>query len=157
MKDKKILTFVDEAMKLAPKFRKKMINPTTNTSLKLSPHEFYSLVSIYKDGPISMSSLAEKQGVSKQQLTRIINSLADNNLVERFINPLNRRIIQTKISNIGLNTLKEYQLAAKENMAQTLEILSEEEINECIMHMKALNIILSKINFSPIDQNKSEV
>ena len=63
--------FAREAMKLAPNFRKNFTTPPVSLKTKLSPHQFFCLMHIYKHGPISMGDLAIKLGVSNQQLTRI--------------------------------------------------------------------------------------
>ena len=43
-----------------------------------------------------MGEIADKLGVSNQQITRIMDGLVDLRLVERFVDPTNRRLVQTK-------------------------------------------------------------
>jgi len=143
-KQEKIDVFAREAMKLAPNFRKNFTTPPVSLKTKLSPHQFFCLMHIYKHGPISMGDLAIKLGVSNQQLTRIMDGLVKQKMVERFQFQTNRRMIQTRISEEGKAALREIHLSIQENTRQALQVLSEEELDQCIFHIRALATILAK-------------
>jgi len=145
MKSEKIKIFIREVMLFAPDVRKNFMNFPVCAGFKLSPHQFFCLINIYKSGPLSMSGLAQKLGVSNQQLTRIIDSLVENDLVIRFTDPLNRRIVLTKISENGKEILMKVEGSIQKSIAQGLEILTEEEIDACLTHVRALKTILSKV------------
>lgn len=145
MKDEKITIFIREAMQVAPNFRRSFMNPPECIGLKLSPHQMFCLMIIYKSGPLSMSELAIKLGVSNQQLTRIVDSLVNNNLVERYNDLINRRVVNAQISNNGKKLLFIFETAMHKEITKTLEVLTEEEIDICIMHLRALGNILSKV------------
>ena len=146
-KQAKIKIFIRELMQFAPSFRKNFTTPPLNTKAKLSPHQFFCLINIYKHGPISMGDLALKLGVSNQQLTRIVDGLVEQKMTRRIQDKTNRRIIQAEISEIGKTTLQDMHLAIQESTAQALEVLSEEELDQLIVHMRALSSISSKVKF----------
>ena len=60
---------------------------------KISPLQFYALMALKREGCMTMSALSAHCGVSKQQSTRLINSLADTGLVERRPCKQDRRLI----------------------------------------------------------------
>lgn len=149
MKEEKINLLITEALDFVPKFRKDFVKsqPPQTEGLRLSPHQFFCLNLIDKCGQTSMSELSKKMGVSNQQITRIVDYLVQNNYAERFTDPLNRRLVQAKISETGKVMLFKFKEAQKLKMAQSLTVLTEKEIDDCITHMQALKIILSKVNF----------
>ena len=107
-KQAKIKIFIRELMQFAPSFRKNFTTPpVTILKAKLSPHQFFCLINIYKHGPISMDDLALKLGVSNQQLTRIVDGLVEQKMTRRIQDKTNRRIIQAEISEIGKTTLQD--------------------------------------------------
>lgn len=144
MKDEKIKIFIQEAMKFAPDFRKNFITPQVTSGLKLSPHQFFCLINIFKSGNLTMSELAIKLGVSNQQITRIMDGLVKNDLVVRYADTTNRRVVMTKISPQGMKVLEDFQLEMQKNVARSLETLTTEEVDQCITHLRELNAILSK-------------
>lgn len=146
MKEEKIKIFLNEAMHFAPNFRKNFMSPAATSEFNISPHQLFCLMVICKNEPISMSELAVAIGVSNQQLTRIMDGLVENELVERFTDPANRRLVKARISEKGKLRLKAFQASRQMDMIKDFEVLSEEELDECILHIKALVKILSKLS-----------
>jgi len=146
-KQEKIKIFIREMMQFAPSFRKNFTTPPLSMKTKLSPHQLFCLINIYKHGPISMGDLALKLGVSNQQLTRIVDGLVEQKMTKRIQDKTNRRVVQAEISEIGKKTLQDMHLAIQESTAKALEVLGEEELDELNVHMKALSHILAKVKF----------
>ena len=147
MKEDKIHLLIKEAIRLAPDFRKQFSRIKINSESKLTPHQYYSLILIYKHEKLSMGEIADKLGVSNQQITRIMDGLVDLRLVERFVDPTNRRLVQTKINDNGKKVIREYEKALSQNWVTELSVLTIEEIEASIEHLKALNKILEKTAF----------
>lgn len=145
MKEEKIKIFLSEAMNFAPTFRKNFMSPAATAEFNISAHQLFCLMVICKNEPISMSELAVAIGVSNQQLTRIMDGLVENELVERFTDTANRRLVKARISEKGKLHLKAFQASRQMDMIKDFEVLSEEELDECILHIKALVKILSKL------------
>lgn len=150
MKEEKIKRLISEAMNFAPQFRKSFANNqfVSDAGLKISPHQFFCLTIIYKYGQLSMSGLAEHLGVSNQQITRIVDYLVQNNFVERFTDPQNRRLVQAKISESGKEMLFKFEEEKRFKMMQALDVLTEKDIDECIFHVQAIKAVLSKIKIN---------
>lgn len=148
MKEEKINLLIAEALDFGPQFHKDFVrNKPLPEGLRLSPHQFFCLNLIDKCGQASMSELSKKMGVSNQQITRIVDFLVKNNYVERFPDQSNRRLVQANISEEGKAILLKFREEQKLNMTRMLNSLTEKEISDCIMHIRALKTILSKISF----------
>ncbi len=145
MKNDKIKLFIEESLKMAPRFRKNIIQPSNFfQDVKLSPHQHLCLSILLVNKDISMTDLALKLGVSNQQLTRIMDYLVENKWVIRYTSEENRRIVLSSITEEG----KIFLLNIKEKMIEHISIafsdLSENDLDECIGHLRAVNKILSK-------------
>ncbi len=148
MKRDKIKILIGELMQIAPEFRKSFSHNQFNSNLRISHHQLYTLIIINKHEELSMSELAEKLGVSNQQITRIMDGLVTNELVERYVDPNNRRIVQTKMTLKGKEMIAEIEVSMNESMVNVLSVLSNEEIEESIVHIKALKKILEKTSIA---------
>ena len=66
---------------LIPMLYNQIIRPIEGAlRAKISPLQFYALMALKREGCMTMSALSAHCGVSKQQSTRLINSLADTGL-----------------------------------------------------------------------------
>ena len=67
-----------------PLLKKNLLKPTENNiRSQLSPMQFYALLSLMHTSR-SMSALAEECGIAKQQMTHLVDQLADRGLLSRF-------------------------------------------------------------------------
>ena len=87
---------------LIPMLYNQIIRPIEGAlRAKISPLQFYALMALKREGCMTMSALSAHCGVSKQQSTRLINSLADTGLVERRPCKQDRRLIFICLSAYG--------------------------------------------------------
>lgn len=148
MKEEKIDLLVDLFKKnmtvMKRSFKTFMTPPTENQ--KLSPHQNFCLGILHRDDSMSMGELAKKMGVSNQQLTRIVDGLTEVGLVDRFTSPENRRMVLVQIGDTGKNLMAQHDEQLKVRMSEYLVAnLSEEDIDNCIYHMKSFTEILAKL------------
>ncbi|MBC2580759.1 MarR family winged helix-turn-helix transcriptional regulator [Clostridium sp. DJ247] len=98
------------------------------------------LGTLHEEGSLPVSEICKKNYISKPQMTAIIDKLIKEELVERFHNKEDRRIINISLTDKG----KEYASCVKEtlrsNMKNKLLCLSNEN------KIKLLNSIETAIN-----------
>lgn len=130
----------------APPFRRNYLKPTGRTLLpRLPHHHMFCLIILRESGRVSMSALAEKLGVSNQQLTRIVNELVCGGYAERISDEANRRIVYIAATEKGLKLLSlHYRLACRE-IEQHLSSLTDEEADAFIYHLSALSELFKKM------------
>ena len=147
-KSEKLKELMREAMRFAPGFRKNVLTPCPppDSGARISPHQFHVLIILSKCGSISMSDLAGRLGVSNQQLTRIMDGLAAEGLVDRFTGAGDRRSVQAALTEKGRESLNEFEKRREDFMAGLLDNLSEEDIDACIFHIRALHDIFEKLS-----------
>jgi hypothetical protein len=60
----------------------------------------------YQNQPITMSKFADEMGITKQQLSKLVNDLEEKEYVERIHNKENRRQVYISITQKGLEHLE---------------------------------------------------
>ena len=91
---------------------------------------------------MSMSKLADLLSTSREQTTRAVSPLADRDYIIRLTNEKNRRILNVAITQSGLDFLQNLRKNYSVQLLESIEMLSEKEINDFI---KSLNIIINTL------------
>ena len=113
-----------------------------------SKHQFICLNVIYMFQPITMGDLARQIGVSRQQLTRVVNELAKTGLVERYPNPDCRKVFLARISDKGEKLISSLRDGAKQKFSFLLSALTEEDIDRGIDYIRGLSDLFNKLRLS---------
>ncbi|MDR2046627.1 MAG: MarR family transcriptional regulator [Clostridiales bacterium] len=147
MQKEKISIFIEDMITLAPVFKKNFLDCFgSGQERKISNHQFYCAVIIYKNEQISMSALARNLGISKQQLTRIVDELVSQDIAVRSVNPRNRRIIFARLSEEGKKRVAAFIETAKNRLTDIFSAFSEAEIDEAIKSLCVLCDLFNKIS-----------
>lgn len=75
---------------------------------RFNSHGFSMLYTLqkYKNQPITMTQFAEVMGITKQQLTKLVNDLEEQGYVRRLHSEVNRRQVYIEITDTGLAHLE---------------------------------------------------
>ena len=92
-----------------------------------------------------MTALAEKLGVSSQQMTRIVTELVDEGLAERSQDGANRRLINISLTPKGEEELARFFELGFRHIEAHLSPLSDEELDALIYHMSAVVALTQKL------------
>lgn len=96
--------------------------------LNLTPEQFTILLSLfYKDG-ITQQELANSTFKDKTGITRLLDNLQKQSLIERKVDEVDRRINQIYLTQVGREFLLKAREIALLTMQDALEGLSEDEI-----------------------------
>ncbi len=105
-------------------------------------HGFSTLYALrnYRNSPVTMTQFAKEMGITKQQLTKLVNDLEEKQYVVRSHNKENRRQVYIEITEHGLQhlemmlgsivheiltALSDFPEDDKEQIARCSELLSE--------------------------------
>ena len=78
----------------------------------------------------TMSFLADEMGITKQQLTKLVNDLDAMGLVKRIHDERNRRQVYVTLTDDGRNEFKEIKQAMLECTVAGLKDFSEDELEQ---------------------------
>ena len=109
-------------------------------------HGFSMLYALrnYRDQPITMTRFAEEMGITKQQLTKLVNDMEEQNYVRRSHNKDNRRQVYIEITDEGLAHLERMMGEILHEIVHSLSEFSEEERQSIGEHAAALSEIFRK-------------
>lgn len=115
--------------------------------MKLSNMGLLALLVLHANPGISMTTITEELGTSKTQVSRLIGSLEQQNLVERKHNVDNRRVVNVFLTSYGEDTIQQKKKQVATHISKKLTPLPEEEYKEFNNHLAALKILLKQTDF----------
>ena len=113
---------------------------------RLPHHHMFCLIILMKSERESMGSLAEKLGVSNQQITRIVGELVNEGLAERVFDEANRRAVYVCATRKGKKLLDVYYSFVCKHIEEEFSDMSDEDVDALIYHLDAISKILDKMN-----------
>ena len=93
----------------------------------LTPSQSSALARIEKAGPVRLGSLAELEGSTAATISRVVDSLADRQLIERVPDPLDGRASLVRLSLQGGALLHDLRARNTEALRGALAELTDEE------------------------------
>ncbi len=106
----------------------------------------FVLKKVHELGPVRMSEIGRNMEISRSYMTALVNKLIREGLVERVLDPHDRRVVMIRITDSGRNALKEFKRIARETVIKRLSSLDSEDIKALHQSMKSIKRILSKLD-----------
>lgn len=97
-------------------------------------------------GPLAMHQISVRLHMSKQHLTRFIDTLVRRGILERFQMENNRRTVYIRITPEGEKLLDDYIRYAVDTFATMVDSLTEEEKNNITNAANVLLDVISKVD-----------
>ena len=94
-------------------------------------------VVIYR-GPISLTELANAEGVTAPTMTRLVQALVKSGLVEKSVNESDNRVVQLRATEAGRRTL---EVARAHRLAAMRELLDRLSPEEAVIVARAVNAL----------------
>lgn len=95
---------------------------------EVAPHQFSVLVTVYNAGPQTPTQLAAHDRVSTPSMTRTVNCLAEDGLVERVAHPDDGRQVLVCLTDAGRQVVDETRASRDTWMLEHIESLDEEQL-----------------------------
>ncbi|MET0275704.1 MAG: MarR family transcriptional regulator [Acidimicrobiia bacterium] len=93
----------------------------------VSASRFAALATIQKRGPITLGELAAEEQVQPPSMTRIVARLEGQGLVERAVDPDDRRVARVEITPAGAELLAITRTRRNAFLAQRIERFTDDE------------------------------
>jgi DNA-binding MarR family transcriptional regulator len=146
-RQKLLESLFQEAEHLGPGYRKKITKPLMSCgTYHFSTLQRMTIMFLFRSGSAPMSAIAAFHGISKQQMTPIVEGLEKQGLVQRNINPDNRREVLVSITKRGDDLFKKMKEQAIQEWMGKLDTFSNEEIQEILGHLRAINGFLKRVD-----------
>jgi DNA-binding MarR family transcriptional regulator len=108
----------------------------------LSASAAFAMNRVYREGPIRLTALAAKEGISQPSMTQLIQRLERQDLVTRLPDPDDGRAALIGITKHGQSLLEDRKRVRRERLTELLATLSaEEEDALCLAARVALPVL----------------
>ena len=130
-------------------------------AMKLSDHslaeDLFHTIPVLHDQLVkpfesTMTELACHFGISKQQMTKIINNLVDLEIVCRIPDPADRRLVKIRPTKKAFSYIQKYQEEICRQILCSLHQLDERDLQDLSDALGVIYTILPKLSF----QNRME-
>lgn len=101
------------------------------------------LVSIVKYGPVSLSELAEIEGLNPTMLSRVIGKLDEDGLIRRSTDNQDRRIVRVEISPAGRQLHDQVRAERAELLRTALAQLHPEQVGTLFNALDSLESLVA--------------
>lgn len=140
---------IDSMIKASPYFHelfKKTILATPPAEV-VTKTQMDILLTLYADGPMSMSALSSHVNIAPEQTTRAIKNLRERDLVESDRDEDNRRMVIARLSEKGTLLLDDHTRELHANLRASLEGLTDEEVAQLAETARTATRLLEKTGF----------
>lgn len=103
------------------------------------------LVIVKKRGPVSMSAIAQELSYSRQNLTKIVDRLVADGLVDRTSDPSDRRVLNIELTEKGKQFMADRRGRMKARLVEDLSHLSDEELEDLMDTFERVKSALPKL------------
>jgi DNA-binding MarR family transcriptional regulator len=142
--DERIYAVADDMSQTIPLLYRWILRPDVGGISAYSPMISVLRV-VKKQGPISMSSIAQALYYSKQNLTSIVDNLVREGYVERLPDPSDRRVLNIALTTQGKTFMEERKKKIKSRLVEDLSRLSEEELEQLSKAFEEVKLVLPKM------------
>lgn len=140
MSEQPIDKYVEQIVQILPKvirwFHINRAHALTKAQLNLA--QFYVLDTIYDLGPQKMSQLSRHLSVSLPAVTRIVDKLYADRMVERIPGHKDRRVIQINIMAKGRKIVTAFRKQERQAFKEIFAKLSEKDRQDYLRILRAL-------------------
>jgi DNA-binding MarR family transcriptional regulator len=110
----------------------------------ITPSGLSALASIERLGPCTLGELAAHERVQPPTMTRIVVRLEEDALVDRIVDPADRRVSRVALTGDGRQTIQRIRSRKNAYLAKKLRKLSSGEIDALARAVDALERILEE-------------
>ncbi len=111
----------------------------------LNPGSLFILRILDRNGILSMSEIGCKLSMPKPHVTAQVDKLIVENMVERLVDPSDRRIVNIKLTKKGKIDFESIKVQISHEMRQSIETLDEYKVKTLFESSSQLREILSEI------------
>ncbi len=113
--------------------------------VNITPHHFEIIRLLAAEGTLHVAEIGEGLQIAKAQMTKLIDKLADLNMVERKIDVADRRTINITLTGQGRTILEEHTKSLMSAIRETVYCLTDKELEDLSGSLRKLRDILSKL------------
>jgi DNA-binding MarR family transcriptional regulator len=143
---RKLESIADDILASFPILFRRVSKAKGHPSAKRLDQSLPVLGVLLNHGPMPMSEIGRKMGISKPYTTVLVDRLIKKGLVERVLDADDRRLVNIRTTKAGRDTFKEFRKCAREIVIRNLSSLTSDDISAFYASMKTIRSITSKLD-----------
>ena len=146
MDEVKLEAIVQNFISIIPLFKKKLLHDNCKFDKgNLNHSHFQILVVLKKEGQQPISEVAKKLFISTPNMTKLLNKLIDEGMIERIPGEKDRRIININLTEKGSTYLKSSFLEIQSSLKDKISSLPDEKLDKLNDSLLTLKEVLNEI------------
>ncbi len=145
MTDANIDPILEELVQVMPVFHRKLLRMdlggVTGDLTRL--HLF--VMKVLDQGAVTASDVAKASGMSRPQVTHLVDQLVERGIVERRPDTEDRRVINLALTAHGRAALEDVHRKVREHVRQKLSCLTPEELARVLVALRTLRDIGARL------------
>ena len=117
-----------------------------------APAAAAALATIVRDGPITLGELAVAEGVSRSTMTKIVRNLERDGVIERVIDPDDRRVHRVGLSGRGRRGIDVYRSKRNLWLAEQLSLLDDDALVRVLDAVDVLERLTAAEGADPVSR-----
>jgi DNA-binding MarR family transcriptional regulator len=111
----------------------------------LSPSVVSALVHIDEQGPLRLTELAAREGVSAPTMSKVVDALVAQGLAVREPDPADARATRVTLTDSGRSTLEELRRSRTAALARALDGLTPDELDRLAQALPVLRSLVDAL------------
>lgn len=136
---------LDDVYLIFPLFHRTLMRPEGLSHNPMSS-EFKVLMILHKKNSLPTSKVGRWLGISKPNMTAVIDKLITDGYVKRDQNPEDRRVVDISITEKGRRYITNSKEEARESVRKRLSTMSEDDISTLYTSLENIRVILMKLD-----------
>jgi len=146
MKKKQADEVSENALFLFPLLKRLFNRESSDPALESLRNQTYHILRILESkGSLPVSAIGKQLFIAKQNMTKLIDRLMNDGLVDRKNDAADRRIINIIITEKGREFLKEKKQGLKRIVGENISKLSDEDIESLDSFLRVIRTIVLKL------------
>jgi DNA-binding MarR family transcriptional regulator len=145
MDDASIDTILESMAKILPLFHRKLLRMDLGGITGDLSRLHFSVMGILSEQSMTVSEIARIALISKSQVTVLIDKLVEKQVVRRYPDEQDRRVIHIMLTDYGRKVHDDIRGAIKRSIREKLSSLTNDEITDMSTALETLRIIGEKI------------
>ena len=147
MDEVKLEAIVQNFISIIPLFKKKLLHDNCKFDKgNLNHSHFQILAVLQKEGQQPISEVAKKLFISTPNMTKLLNKLIDEGMIERIPGEKDRRIININLTEKGSTYLKSSFLEIQSSLKDKISSLPDEKLDKLNDSLITLKEVLNEIS-----------
>ena len=145
MDDASIDTILESMAKILPVFHRKLLRMDLGGITGDLSRLHFSVMGILSEQSMTVSEIARIALISKSQVTALIDKLVEKQVVRRYPDEQDRRVIHIMLTDYGRKVHDDIREVIKRSIREKLSSLTNDEITDMSTALETLRIIGEKI------------